>query len=212
MFVDAAVSSMNTSLLGSSLACILNHAFRAAATSGRSCSAACRLFFKCETQMAKKAKDRGLANSHILLRQASSKFRQRDVRPHVQPSPDPIPLPFQRITFVATKLFGIDAPRASPTREKSAYRTDANATEFSGLFIGVARFDRMNYATPQVLRVWLAHSCWPCGGSWHGPIGPSLLAMKGQRSACFLIGPGFCGLDWNDTEGSLYCRQDAARC
>src|SRR6266436_2510638 len=161
MFVDAAVSSMNTSFLGSSLVCILNHALRAAATSGLSCSAACRLFFKSETKMANKAEDRGLADSHPLLRQASLEFSQRDVRLRTQPSRDPIPVPFQRITFVTTKFLRTDTPGASPTCEKSAYRTDAHVTEFSGLLVGVARLDRMNYVTPQVLRIWLAHSCWP---------------------------------------------------
>src|SRR6516225_10788795 len=148
MFVDAAVSSMNTSLLGSSLGCILNHALRAAATSGRSCSAACRLFFKSEAQMAKEAENRGLADSHILVRQSSLELSQRDVRPCAEPSRNPIPVPFQSITFVTTKLLGTDAPAVSATCEKSAYRTDAHSTEFSGLFIGVARLDRMKYVTP----------------------------------------------------------------
>src|SRR5215471_15480826 len=102
---------MNTSLLGSSLVCILNHALRAAATSGRSCSAACRLFFKAEAQMTKEAEDRGLADR----RHSHLEFGQRDVRLCVHPSRNPRPVPFQRITFVTTKLLRLDTPAATPT-------------------------------------------------------------------------------------------------
>src|SRR5262245_11862026 len=126
MFVDAAVSSMNTSLLGSSLACILNHAFRAAATSGRSCSAACRLFFKTESEMAKEAEDRGLADSQRLLRQPGLEFGQRNVRLRVHPARNPRPVLLQRIAFVPTKPLGLDTPGAAPTREKATDRTDAH--------------------------------------------------------------------------------------
>ena len=152
---------MNTSLLGSSLVCILNHALRAAATSGRSCSAACRLFFKAEAQMTKEAEDRGLADRQLLLRHSHLEFGQRDVRLCVHPSRNPRPVPLQRIAFVTTKLLRLDTPAATPTREKATDRTDTHPAQFRSLFIRVARLDCLNYATPQVLRIWLAHSCWP---------------------------------------------------
>ena len=149
MFVDAAVSSMNTSPFGSSLVCILNQALWAAATSGRSCSAACR-HFKSETKMPNKTEDRGSADCHPLLRQSELGVQPADVGLHTQPSGDPILVLFQNITFITTKLLRTDTPCASPTREKSAYRTDAHSTEFSGLLVCVARLDGMNYIT-----------CWP---------------------------------------------------
>ena len=46
MLVVAAVSSMKTSFFGSRVSWSSRKALRAAATSGRSCSAACMLFFK----------------------------------------------------------------------------------------------------------------------------------------------------------------------
>src|ERR1700675_4069938 len=104
MFVDALVSSMNTSFLGSSPVCILRHALRAAATSGRSCSAACRLFFKGEAQVAKEPEDRGLSDSHLLLRQSSLKFAQREVGSRRNPLRDPVLVRRQRISFVSAKL------------------------------------------------------------------------------------------------------------
>src|SRR5262249_5581038 len=148
IFVDAAVSSMNTSLLGSSLVCILNHALRAAATSGRSCSAACRLFFKAEAQMTKEAEDRGLADRQLLLRHSHLEFGQRDVRLCVPPSRNPSPGPLQRIAFVPTKLPRLATPAATPTREKATDRTDPPPAQFRSLFIRVAppRLLELRYA------------------------------------------------------------------
>src|SRR5262245_55745319 len=115
MFVEALVSSINTRRFGSSLVCNLIQALRAAATSGRSCSAACRLFFKCEFEMTKEAEDRGLADHHFFLSQASLKLGQRDVRLRIHPSLDLTPVRFQGISLVAAKLFRTDASSASPT-------------------------------------------------------------------------------------------------
>src|SRR5215470_16755265 len=161
MFVEALVSSINTRRLGSSLLCILNHALRAAATSGRSCSAACRLFFKSEFKMTKEAEDSGLTDRHSLLCQASLKFAQRDVRLCINPSHDPAPVRLQHISLVATKFLRTNAPGASPTREKSTDRTDAHATQVGSLFVGVAALNRLNDTPSQIFRVWLPHPCWP---------------------------------------------------
>ena len=57
MVVEMAVSSMNTNCLGLSSACRLRNALRAAATSGLSCSAARRLFFIGQIQIAQKTSD-----------------------------------------------------------------------------------------------------------------------------------------------------------
>src|SRR5579864_5886332 len=161
MFVDADVSSMNTSRRGSSLACILIHILRAAATSGRSCSAACRLFFKGEAQMAQKSEDRGLADDHAVLGQATFKFRQREVRLRRDPAYDPILVRLQGISLVCAKLLSTDVAGPTPTRPKPAHRTDAEPARLRDLFIGHSRFDALNHAASQILRVRLAHPCWP---------------------------------------------------
>src|SRR5215471_12513755 len=114
-------------------------------------------FFKAEAQMTKEAEDRGLADR----RHSHLEFGQRDVRLCVHPSRNPRPVPLQRIAFVTTKLLRLDTPAATPTREKATDRTDTHPAQFRSLFIRVARLDCLNYATPQVLRIWLAHSCWP---------------------------------------------------
>jgi hypothetical protein len=56
--VVAAVSSMKTSCFGSRIFCSFRNALRAGATSGRSCSAARRLFFKGQVDMAEEPGDR----------------------------------------------------------------------------------------------------------------------------------------------------------
>lgn len=161
MFVEALVSSIKTSRFGSSLVWLLRQALRAAATSGRSCSAACRLFFKGEIQMTKEPEDGGLADSHLLLRQLSLKFGQRDVWPCGNPLRNPIPVRLQNISFIPTKLLRTDASGATPTRDESTHRADAHAVEISNLFVTVARLDRLNYTLSQIFRIWLPHPCWP---------------------------------------------------
>jgi hypothetical protein len=88
--------------------------------------------------MAKKAEDRSLADRHLLLRQASLQLRERDVRLPGHPLRDPFLVPLQDMTLIATTLRGTDAPGASPTCEKSAYRTDTYTAEAGGLLVAVA--------------------------------------------------------------------------
>src|ERR1700731_4863172 len=57
MLVEAQVSSIKTSR-GSRLFCISRQAARASLTSGRSCSAACRVFFKRQLEIEQKSRDR----------------------------------------------------------------------------------------------------------------------------------------------------------
>jgi hypothetical protein len=67
-------------------------------------------FFKSEFEMTKESEDRGLADHHFFLRQASLKFGQCDVGLPIPPSLDPTPVGFQNIPFVAAKLLGANAP------------------------------------------------------------------------------------------------------
>src|SRR6266404_6406775 len=58
ILVEVPVSSMKTSRSGSSLACLSDHAVRAPATSGRSCSAARTLFFEADAVAVEEPPDR----------------------------------------------------------------------------------------------------------------------------------------------------------
>ena len=109
---------MKTSRFGSSLGCLLRKARRSAATSGRSCSAACRLFFKGQLQMTQEAKDRCLTDLDPPLRQHGLEFCQRDVRLLCQLAPDQILICCQGIGFVSAELRRTDAPPFALEPEK----------------------------------------------------------------------------------------------
>ena len=80
MLVVAAVSSMKTSCFGSRVSCSFRKALRAAATSGRSCSAACMLFFKGQVDVMKKSRNPRLAHVHLFFRQANLKLCKSTIR------------------------------------------------------------------------------------------------------------------------------------
>src|SRR6266849_3739709 len=161
MFVDAEVSSMNTRRRGSSLACSLRHALRAAATSGRSCSAACRLFFKGEIEMIEKPRDRRFTNHHLLPCQPNSQFSQRDVRLLGNPLLDLLLAACQSIALVPAKLLWTHTTNCTPKPDEPPYRTETYLIGFRNLLTRVAVLDRLNYSSPQVFRIGFSHPYWP---------------------------------------------------
>ena len=76
----APVSSMKTSCFGSRISCSFRKALRAAATSGRSCSAACMLFFKGHVDVMEESRNRRLAHVHVFFGQANLKLRKSTIR------------------------------------------------------------------------------------------------------------------------------------
>src|ERR1019366_6197811 len=119
---------MKTSRLRSSLGCRFCKALRAAATSGRSCSVARRLFFKGQLQMMQKRGDRRLADRYLLFRQSALEFRQRDIRLFSHQLPDQILVRCQSKLLVATDLGRADAARPAVKPQKAHDRADAHAT------------------------------------------------------------------------------------
>src|SRR3954468_7858027 len=81
MLVVAAVSSRNTRRSGSSAGWRRMKAWRAAATSRRCCSVACRLFFEGDIVRCEKARDGAQANGEAVpLDQRAADLLQRQVR------------------------------------------------------------------------------------------------------------------------------------
>src|SRR5262247_2763824 len=80
ILVLAAVSSTKTSRAGSNMPCSRIQRRRARATSARSCSAACRLFFESNLVTLKEAPDRGAAASNLVLAHRQNHFVQCQVR------------------------------------------------------------------------------------------------------------------------------------
>src|SRR6516165_3794010 len=145
--VDTAVSSINTSLLGSSFFCRRCKALRAAATSGRSCSAARRLFFKGQVQMMQKAGDRRLSDRDLFLREPLLKFRQRDVRLFGYQFPHQIFVRRQREILVATKFGRRDAARLAVKLEEADHRADADPALLRSFRDGGPALDRPDYSS-----------------------------------------------------------------
>src|SRR5260221_5147088 len=72
---------MKTSCFGSRIFCSSRKALRAAATSGRSCSAACGLFFKGQVDVVEEPGNPRLAHLHLFFRQANLKLCKRILSP-----------------------------------------------------------------------------------------------------------------------------------
>src|SRR5258708_33817267 len=125
MVGETLVSSIKTSRFGSSLGCCLCKALRAAATSGRSCSAARKLFFEAQIQMVQKSGDRRLTDRHLLRRQDGPEFGQRDIRLLRHQFPDQLFVSRQSISLVPAYLDRTDASRLGVRHAKADDRADA---------------------------------------------------------------------------------------
>src|SRR6516165_9450934 len=144
MLVETLVSSINARRLGSSLICILNHDLRAATTSGRSCSAACRLFFKGEVERTKEAEDGSLTDHHVTLCQASLQFGKGEIGLSIHPSLDLTPVRRQCVPFIAAKFLRANVPSPSPSCEKSTDTTDAYAAQIRSFLVRMTSINRLN--------------------------------------------------------------------
>src|SRR5712692_2116847 len=159
--VDTLVSSMNTSLLGSSLVCRRCNALRAAATSGRSCSAARKLFFKGQLQMMQKPGDRRLSDRDLFFLQSVFEFGQRDVWLLRYQLPHQILVHRQREIFVAAEFGRVDAARLPVKPEEADHRADADPALLRSFRDGGPALDRPDHSPTQIRRIWLRHACRP---------------------------------------------------
>src|SRR3977135_685015 len=191
--VDTLVSSMNTSLPGSSLFCRRCNALRAAATSGRSCSAARKLFFKGQLQMMQKPRDRRLSDRDLFLRQSIFEFGQRDVRLLRYQLPHQILVRRQREIFIAAEFGRVDAARLPVKLEEADDRADADPALLRGFRDRGPALDRLDHPPTQFLRIWLRHSCRPPPSrkleSYSRRYGNPRFSLSGKRSSCLLGGP-----------------------
>jgi hypothetical protein len=137
IFVLAAVSSMNTNRVESSMPCSRIQRRRARATSARSCSAARRLFFKRKLVSSEKPPQRGAAAGNPSLAHRDKDLVQRQIRLLRDQGEQPIRMllqwrgassarygrgasvivpslqPFDRCTGADLKMFGGLAPRST---------------------------------------------------------------------------------------------------
>ena len=113
---------MSTSFLGSSPVSILRQALRAAVTSGRSCSAACRVL-KVNSRRRRNRKIAVWLTATLLLCGLRLKLRQCDVRSSCNPLRDPLLMSLTDIierqielVFVVFWIAEYSVPRSVRTR------------------------------------------------------------------------------------------------
>ena len=158
MLVVTAVSSRNTSFAGSSSPCSRIQRRRARATSARSRSAACRLFFKGDVVPMKKARKRAAAGSNALPSELCSSFFQSQVRligNHRQYS---FRLVFEWRSASAARLWR-GAPTFVPALHPLDDRAHSNSKVLGGFMPGRADFNHLDSALTQVTgaRLWHRH-------------------------------------------------------
>lgn len=145
MLVVTAVSSRNTSLAGSSRPCSRIQRRRARATSARSRSAACKLFFKGEVVPVKKPRERAAAGSNAISSELCNSFFQGQVRLVRDHRHDMFGLPFQWRNATSSWLRR-GAPTLIPALHPLDYRTHTDAKMVGGLMPRCACFNHLDNA------------------------------------------------------------------
>ena len=154
----AAVSSMKTSCFGSRVFCSLRKALRAAATSGRSCSAACRLFFKGQVDVVEEPRNPRLAHLHLFSRQANLKLRKRTIRLLRYKFLNPTCIWLKRESLVPAELVWADTARFALTLDESANSTQSHVVQLRDFHTAMTGFDCRNHTFAQIVRIRLPHS------------------------------------------------------
>ena len=158
MLVVTAVSSRNTSLAGSSSPCSRIQRRRARATSARSRSAACRLFFKGDVVPVKKARERAAAGSNAIASELCSSFLQSQVRLLRNHCHYAFRLPFQGRSATPARLRR-GAPTLIPALHPLDDRAHSNSKMLGGFMPRCAGFNHVDNALTQVTgaRLWHRH-------------------------------------------------------
>src|SRR5262249_3680488 len=153
-----AVSSMKTRRGALSLGCSAFSAARSAATSGRSCSAACRVFFEGDVMTVEEAPDRADAGLLPPLgAQPRADLLQRQVRLRGDQVDEPLLVLLQRRTAVAGAGLGLHASGLPPSIHPSDGRRDAEVQDARHLTSALASLDKLNRTHPEVFGVSLRH-------------------------------------------------------
>src|ERR1700739_1598637 len=158
ILVVTAVSSMNTSRGATSLGCSAFSSARAAATSGRSCSAACRVFFEGDVVTLVEAPDR--ANTGFMLLHATqprTNLLERQVRLRCDEVEQPLPVLLKRRAAMAGSGLGVDAAGPRPPLNPGDRSRCADAEQTRRLPRALARLDNRDRPHSQVLRISQRH-------------------------------------------------------
>src|SRR5258708_30990281 len=116
MLVEVPVSSIKTSRAGSSAGCSSFQAARAAATSGRSCSLACTIFFEADALGGEEAPHRAVPDMQAAAGKLGADLLQRQVRNRPDPLQQPGPLALQARVVIAPHRPGWKPAALPPNR------------------------------------------------------------------------------------------------
>src|SRR6185503_5377904 len=124
MLVVVPVSSRKTSRAGSRSGCAAIQAARAAATSGRSCSLACTIFFKADAFGGKEPPYRAIADRLAAAGQLGADLLQRQVGNRGDPLQQPIPICLQARAVIAAHRLGGEPALLTPGVYPVNHRAD----------------------------------------------------------------------------------------
>src|SRR5215510_12956455 len=168
MLVFAQVSSMKTKRLGSIRSWYFFHCARRRATSGRSCSAACRLFFERHILGTEEVPDRFATHLDVAPRQFGAHPSQGQVRCGRDPRQKPIALwQKDQLPVAPPHRLGRRTPGCPGTLTPAYHARLANPQQ-TGHFPTTPSPCHQRYGTlTKIQRVRTRHSCWPPHPSQH---------------------------------------------
>ena len=160
--VEAPVSSMNTNRQGSRSGCWTNQACRRAATSGRSCSAACAVFFEADPAALEEPPQGADAHRYAALEQQGLQLGQRHIRPlfHRAQKKASLRLDPARAAVSALRSGPDLAPIPPKTNPTNRARNTHTKTRRS-LSSGGPRSNCLDNTNPKIVRKAFHHACWP---------------------------------------------------
>src|SRR5258708_11250140 len=141
---------MKISCFGSRVSCSFRKALRAAATSGRSCSAACTLFFKGQVDVVEEPRNPRLAHLHLFFRQANLKLCKRTIRLFSYKLLNPICVWLKRESLVPAGLVWTDTSRFALTLDETSNGTQSHVVALSTFLARSTAFEVRNCTIAQI--------------------------------------------------------------
>src|SRR6202790_676785 len=165
---------------------------RAAATSGRSCSAACRVFFERDLVTIVEAPDRARSNLELLrAAEPQADVIKRQVRLRGDKIEQPLLMLVHRRAAMAGAGLGLDAAGRRPALDPADRRRGTDVEQTCRLPRTVTLLDDRDDPPPQVFRVSLRHRA------------PPPLSSEEPNLICAPEGTPYNPSDSNQTESAL---------
>ena len=152
---------MKTSRRGSSRPWYCFHRSRRRATSGRSCSLACRLFFERDPFTSKEPPHRTVARRRAAFGQLRHHRPQGQVRLLGDPRQQPFPFPLQQERAPAPHLRRRHTPRRPPALTPLHNAGNAHPKQRRRRPARTTRRHRTHNSISKIRRIGSRHRCWP---------------------------------------------------